>query len=115
MESNKKIPIEIRRVLPVGSPPPKPANTFAWTRIDSIYHLEASYFDAFSYGKLLKELADQGFDDEREGGTSHLESFVTDRYILTPKDVLELYTVVKVMFDDAIEEGLIEKAATNEQ
>jgi hypothetical protein len=40
---------------------------------------------------------------------------VTDRFVLTPKDVLELYTVAKVMFDDAVEEGLIEKAAINEQ
>jgi hypothetical protein len=38
-----------------------------------------------------------------------LESVVTDRFILTPKDVLELYKAVSVMFNDAVEDGLIHK------
>ena len=114
MESNKEIPIEIRRVLPAGSPPPKPANNFAWTRIDNTYHLETSYFDAISYAKLLNELSENRFDGEKVDDVPCLDTFVTDRFILTPKDVFELHAAVKIMFQDAIEAGLIEAPATND-
>ncbi len=114
MDSSKEIPIEIRRVLPAGSNPPKPANNFAWTRIDNTYHLETSYFDAIFYGKLLKELSENSFDGEKVDDIPCLDTFVTDRFVLTPKDVLELYNAVKTMFEDAIDSGLIQPIPTND-
>jgi hypothetical protein len=114
MDSSKEIPIEIRRVLPAGSTPPKPANNFAWTRIDNTYHLETSYFDAISYGQLLKELSENGFDDEKVDDIPCLDTFVTDRFVLTPKDVFELFNAVKIMFEDATDSGLIQPIPTND-
>ena len=109
MESKKGIPIQLKRILPPGSKPPKPANTFVWIRIDSTYHLETGYYDALSYGELIESLTSESKSDEEDTSDPFLESVVTDRFILTPKDVLELYKAVSVMFDDAVEAGLIHK------
>jgi hypothetical protein len=114
MESKKGIPIQLKRILPPGSKPPKPANTFVWARFDGTYHLETGYYDALSYGKLLEALAGEGISDEVETLNPSLESFVTDRFILTPKDVLELYRAVSVMFNDAVEAGLIQEAGSQD-
>lgn len=112
MSNEEALRIRFNRVLsPSGMNPPKPANNFAWTRIENAYHFQTSYYDPMSYALLLSTLASQGENkNEEDIQDLSLDCQVTDSFMLTPKDVLELHSAVTMMFNDALASGLILQA-----
>ena len=108
MEEDKGFVIKVKRVLAAGSQPPKSVNKFVWTHIDNAYHLETSHYDPFSYGELAGVIFGSESEDPPDSQQYTLEFNVTDRFILFPRDVAELYETAKAMYQDAVDRRLIQ-------
>lgn len=93
--------IAMHRIIVNPNEPPKALNRIFWTRVGSEIVIEAGHFDIVELRTAINA------PRESNAEPVEVDFFVTDRYVVSPNAVQDIYIVLKELFDDLVENKLI--------
>ena len=100
-KSVKATPLKMRRILVNPSEPPKALNRIFWTRVGQEIVIEAGHFDIVDLRTAVRT--------PRESGDSpvELDFYITDRFVLTPNAVKDIYDVWQELVADLVDNKML--------
>ena len=94
----KSITLNLKRNLVAPKEPPKPLHQLLFTRVGHDIQLDAGYFD-------MVEL--RPFVDQANETATELTFNVTDRFLITPTNAMQIYESLTAMVKDIRENNLL--------
>ena len=95
-DERDNLTLNIKRILVEPGSPPKPAQRFFWTRVGPDFQLDVGYFDLPELRTAVEEARSA---PDKESKTM-VQFIVTDRFLLTLANVLELWRAAEGMMKD---------------